>query len=56
MKVQVWLYKKFDNLAIEIRNKRLTRSEAIDILKQQDILYDDIEKFCKFVNIKIDLF
>ena len=49
--------RSFDNLAIEIRNKRLTRSEAIDILKQQeDTPYDDIEKFCKFANIKIDFY
>jgi len=43
----------FDNLSIEIRNKRLTRSQAIQIIKKDANTppKEDIKKFCKFVNI-----
>ena len=43
----------FDNLSIEIRNKRLKRNDAIEIIKKNknEPPNDDIKKFCKFVNI-----
>ncbi len=43
----------FDNLSLEIRNGRLTRDEAITILRQRgdDTPYEDIRKFCQFVGI-----
>ena len=49
----------FDNLSIEIRNKRLNRNQALNIIKKN---YNnikpkkDIEKFCNFVNISTDKF
>lgn len=46
----------FDNLSIEIRNKRMTRKRAIKIIKnnsQKIRPHEDIKKFCKFVNIKV---
>ena len=43
----------FDNLSLEIRNDRLSRDEALNILKkigsQKPI--NDIKKFCDFVHI-----
>ena len=43
----------YDNLSIEIRNKRLTREQAIKIIKKDPNQppKEDIKKFCKFVNI-----
>lgn len=43
----------FDNLSIEIRNKRIEREEAIKIISKNgdETPYEDIEKFCKFVDI-----
>lgn len=43
----------FDNLSLEIRNGRLSRSEALDIIRQQghQAPLDDIRKFCAFVEI-----
>lgn len=43
----------FDNLSLEIRNGRLSRDEAIDIVRRRgdDTPYNDIDKFCKFVGI-----
>ena len=48
----------FDNLSIEIRNKRLNRSEAIKIIKLNKTIkpISDIKKFCKFVNISVKQF
>lgn len=49
----------FDNLSIEIRNKRIEREEAIKIISEigDQTPYKDIEKFCKFVDItKKDFF
>jgi len=42
-----------DNLSLEIRNKRLTRCEAINIIKKNKFLApkQDIKKFCKLINI-----
>ncbi len=44
----------FDNLSIEIRNKRIERQEAIDIISKigDETPHEDIEKFCEFVDIK----
>jgi len=46
--------RSFDNLSLEIRNRRCTRLEAIEILREQGecLPTDDIEKFCKFVGIE----
>ena len=43
----------FDNLSIEIRNKRIEKQEAIRIISENgdETPYQDIEKFCKFVDI-----
>lgn len=43
----------FDNLSIEIRNGRLTRDEALQILRERgpDVPHADIERFCAFVGI-----
>ena len=43
----------FDNLSIEIRNGRISREEALKIIKDKgdSTPYDDIEKFCNFLNI-----
>ena len=43
----------YDNLSIEIRNNRLTRKKAIEIIKKDSNQppREDIKKFCKFVNI-----
>ena len=43
----------FDNLSLEIRNSRLTRERAIQIVREtgNQAPYDDIEKFCDFVGI-----
>jgi N-acetyl sugar amidotransferase len=47
-----------DNLSIEIRNKRLSRDEAINIISQkgEQIPLDDISKFCNFTNIDLKSF
>jgi N-acetyl sugar amidotransferase len=43
----------FDNLSLEIRNGRLTREEAIAIIRQRgdETPHADIAKFCAFVGI-----
>jgi hypothetical protein len=43
----------FDNLSLEIRNGRLTREQAVAIIRQRgdDTPYEDIEKFCAFIDI-----
>jgi N-acetyl sugar amidotransferase len=48
----------FDNLSLEIRNKRITRTKAIDIIKSVglDPPEDDIKKFCKYCGISIKEF
>lgn len=48
----------FDNLSLEIRNGRITRDDAIQIVKEygDQTPYDDIKKFCKYVNISTDRF
>jgi hypothetical protein len=43
----------FDNLALEIRNGRMTRAQAIAIIREtgDDTPHADIEKFCAFAGI-----
>lgn len=43
----------FDNLSLEIRNGRLSREQAIQIVREigSQVPHDDIEKFCVFVGI-----
>lgn len=43
----------FDNLALEIRNGRMTRDEAIRIIRERgdDTPHADIDKFCAFAGI-----
>jgi N-acetyl sugar amidotransferase len=43
----------FDNLSLEIRNGRMTRQQAIALIRgrKDDTPYEDIEKFCAFVGI-----
>ena len=45
----------FDNLSLEIRNRRITRLKALNIIKKASFKppLSDIKKFCKFVNISI---
>ena len=48
----------FDNLSLEIRNKRITRLQAINIIKRASFQppLKDINKFCKFINISTNKF
>jgi N-acetyl sugar amidotransferase len=48
----------FDNLSLEIRNKRITRNRALSILKEkgEQKPIDDIKKFCTFVSISENKF
>jgi N-acetyl sugar amidotransferase len=48
----------FDNLSLEIRNGRLTRDEAIEILARRgdETPRDDIAKFCEYVGISGERF
>lgn len=45
----------FDNLSLEIRNGRISRNNAIEILKNKgpEIPMSDIKLFCKYVGIEI---
>ncbi|MDX1959912.1 MAG: N-acetyl sugar amidotransferase [Leptospiraceae bacterium] len=44
----------WDNLSLEIRNGRIDRNSAIEIIriKSDETPYDDIERFCRFVSIE----
>lgn len=44
----------FDNLSLEIRNGRLTRDEAVQIVRTrgEETPREDIQKFCEFVGIR----
>lgn len=48
----------FDNLSIEIRRNRMTRDEAINVIKvyREQLPQLDIEKFCAFVGITTSRF
>jgi N-acetyl sugar amidotransferase len=43
----------FDNLSLEIRNGRMTRDEAIALLRERgdETPHDDIRRFCEFVGM-----
>lgn len=43
----------FDNLSLEIRNGRLTRAQAVDIVRERgdQTPHEDIERFCAFIGI-----
>ena len=43
----------FDNLSLEIRNKRISRHKAIEIIKKDGLETptNDIKKFCRYVKI-----
>ena len=45
--------RSFDNLSLEIRNGRISRDEAIQIVRDRgdETPYEDITKFCDFVGI-----
>ena len=47
--------RSFDNLSLEIRNGRMQREEAIDILRQRgdETPHGDIATFCDFVGISV---
>jgi len=48
----------YDNLSLEIRNGRLRRDEAIEILPQRgdETPYEDIRKFCAWIGITEERF
>lgn len=45
----------FDNLSLEIRNGRLSRGEAVEIIRRRgdDTPYQDIGKICEFLEISV---
>lgn len=48
----------YDNLSLEIRNGRMTRDEAVAILRERgdETPHEDIERFCAFVGVSRDEF
>ncbi|MBV9521514.1 MAG: N-acetyl sugar amidotransferase, partial [Alphaproteobacteria bacterium] len=48
----------FDNLALEIRNGRMTRARALEIIaaRGDDTPHDDIAALCRFLEISVDEF
>jgi N-acetyl sugar amidotransferase len=48
----------FDNLSLEIRNGRLTREQAVAVVREtgDTTPHADIEKFCRFVGIEVPRF
>jgi N-acetyl sugar amidotransferase len=48
----------YDNLSLEIRNKRIKRKDAISIIKRDNFKTpkEDIKKFCSFVDMTEDKF
>ena len=50
--------RSYDNLSLEIRNGRISRDQAIQMLYEigDDTPKEDIQKFCDFVNITEDRF
>ena len=48
----------WDNLSLEIRNGRLTRDEAIEVLRerQDETPHGDIDAFCEWAGITRDRF
>ena len=50
------LTRLWDNIAIEIRNKRLSKKKAINILKKEKPPINEIKKFCSYTNISYKKF
>ncbi len=50
--------RSFDNLSLEIRNGRMTRNEAIKVLRKRgdETPVEDITRFCEFVGITCEHF
>jgi N-acetyl sugar amidotransferase len=48
----------FDNLSLEIRNGRMTRDDALDIVRRRgdDTPHDDISSMCRFLGMGMDRF
>jgi len=48
----------FDNLSLEIRNGRITRAQAVDIIRRtgDQTPHEDIRKFCAFAGISLERF
>lgn len=48
----------FDNLSLEIRNGRMIRDDAIEVVRARglDVPVDDIESFCRFVGMPVERF
>jgi N-acetyl sugar amidotransferase len=48
----------FDNLSLEIRNGRMTREAALDIVRRRsdDTPHDDISAMCRFLGMDMDRF
>lgn len=48
----------YDNLSLEIRNGRLTRERAIEIVRERgdETPHEDIRKFCDFLGISVEHF
>jgi N-acetyl sugar amidotransferase len=48
----------FDNLSLEIRKERMTRDQAIEVVRQyrEQMPEEDIAQFCEFVNINTEHF
>lgn len=48
----------YDNLSLEIRNGRITRTEAVDIIRARgdETPHEDIEKLCQFLQISVTEF
>ncbi len=48
----------FDNLALEIRNGRMTRDEAVDVIRERgdQTPHEDIEALCAFLRMSRDRF
>jgi hypothetical protein len=48
----------FDNLSLEIRNRRMTRDEAVDIIRRtgEQRPLKDIRRFCDFAGIAVEEF
>jgi len=48
----------YDNLSLEIRNNRMSREDAIEIIRQRgdETPHEDIEKFCAFTGMSVSRF
>ncbi len=50
--------RSYDNLSLEIRNKRISRRKAVEIIRKEKFKkpINDIKLFCRFINITIKEF